>query len=338
MYVEAELENLEKLLTDCEWADEKASAHDLLQEICRRAAEFGVNPEDVEKFYECVWLERVDDFGELLALCSKSSGQKLRRIARNQTDMTKKPACRIYVIKAAASPVAAVFRRGPSKQVQILKWDMNTDVFTPGQWFKGRIYERRCDVSPNGQYLIYFATKHKPPLYSWTAVSKLPYLTALALWPTRGPLGGGGLFETEQCIQLDHTWFAMAVAEGFELPASLKINQLGEGPGSGEDEPIHRSRMQRDGWRVKQEAVANYSGLSKSELIDHMQDFLAIAQKLQEDMSIELPALLQKTTPYADTGPMFAVYDPPEILEKQSGTSILEMTTLVMAKRTAKLT
>jgi hypothetical protein len=249
-------------------------------------------------------------------------------IARNRNDMSKKPACRIYVIKSPASPVAAVFRRGPSKQVQILKWDMKTDVFTPGQSFKGRIYERRCDVSPSGQYLIYFAAKHKPPLYSWTAVSKLPYLTALALWPTRGPSGGGGLFETEQCIQLNLSWFAMVVAEGFELPDSLKISQLGEGPGSGEDEPIHRSRMQRDGWQVKQEAVANYSGLSKSELIDQMQDFLAIAQKLLEDMSIELPARRPKTTPYADTGPMFAVYDPPEILEKQSGTSVLEMTTL----------
>jgi hypothetical protein len=73
--------------------------------------------------------------------------------------MTTKPACRIYVIKAAASPVAAVFRRGPSKQVQVLKWDMETDVFTPGRWFKGRIYERRCDVSPSGDYLIYFAAK-----------------------------------------------------------------------------------------------------------------------------------------------------------------------------------
>jgi hypothetical protein len=86
--------------------------------------------------------------------------------------------------------------------------------------------------------------------------------------------------------------------------------------------------MQRDGWLVKQEAVANYSGLSKSELNDHTQDFLAIVRKRQEDKSIELPALLQKTTPYADTGPMFAVYDPPEILEKQSGTNVLEMTTL----------
>jgi hypothetical protein len=71
LFVDAELGHLEKLLTDCKWADEKAGAHDLLHEICRRAAEFGVKKEDVQKFYECMWLERVDDFGELLALCSK---------------------------------------------------------------------------------------------------------------------------------------------------------------------------------------------------------------------------------------------------------------------------
>jgi hypothetical protein len=36
--------------------------HDLLQKIFRRAFKFGVKEEDVEKFYECVWLERVNDF------------------------------------------------------------------------------------------------------------------------------------------------------------------------------------------------------------------------------------------------------------------------------------
>jgi hypothetical protein len=73
MFVDAELNALEKELTDCEWADEEASSHELLREICSKASEFGVKKEDVEKFYECVWLERVDDFGELLKLCSKST-------------------------------------------------------------------------------------------------------------------------------------------------------------------------------------------------------------------------------------------------------------------------
>jgi hypothetical protein len=76
----------------------------------------------------------------------------------------KEPSRRIDVIKSPASPVAAVFRRGPSKQVQNLKWDMATDTFTPGQWFKGRIYERRCDVLPNGEYLVHFAATYR----QWT--------------------------------------------------------------------------------------------------------------------------------------------------------------------------
>jgi hypothetical protein len=71
MFVDAELNALEKLLTDCEWADEEASSHELLEEICRNAFEFGVKKEDVEKFYACVWLERVDDLSTLLVLCSK---------------------------------------------------------------------------------------------------------------------------------------------------------------------------------------------------------------------------------------------------------------------------
>jgi hypothetical protein len=71
MFVQDELKALEKLLTDCKWADEKDNLHDLLEKICSRANEFGVTEEDVEKFYECVWLERVDDFGELLAMCRK---------------------------------------------------------------------------------------------------------------------------------------------------------------------------------------------------------------------------------------------------------------------------
>src|SRR5689334_23259019 len=89
---------------------------------------------------------------------------------------------RLYALLARKSPRAVIFRRGPSRQVQLISWNTEKDTFEPGQWFKGRIYERRCDLSPNGDLLIYFAAKHKEPLYSWSAVSRPPYLTALALW------------------------------------------------------------------------------------------------------------------------------------------------------------
>src|SRR4051812_45410499 len=49
-----------------------------------------------------------------------------------------------------------VIRRGPSRQVCTMLWHRQNDTFTLGQWFKGRIYERRCDLSPAGTHFIYF--------------------------------------------------------------------------------------------------------------------------------------------------------------------------------------
>jgi hypothetical protein len=115
-----------------------------------------------------------------------------------------KPQVRLYAILAREANRAVVFRRGPSRRVQLLLWHTDTDEFEEGQWFNGRIYERRSDLSPSGKLLIYFAADYKQRYFSWTAVSKPPFLTALALWPKGDCWGGGGLFEKENVIQLNH--------------------------------------------------------------------------------------------------------------------------------------
>lgn len=116
------------------------------------------------------------------------------------------PPCRLFVIPAQAAPLAAVFRRGPSRWCQIIRWDMEHDAFMDGAWFKGRIYEERCDVSPDGSLLVYFCHGGRMrPGYtdSWTAVSRLPWLYALALWPsTTGTYGGGGRFVGDRSLVL----------------------------------------------------------------------------------------------------------------------------------------
>ncbi|MEK6804025.1 MAG: hypothetical protein AABZ34_15370 [Nitrospirota bacterium] len=71
------------------------------------------------------------------------------------------------MLLAREAPVGLVIRRGPSRQVCTLLWDRRTDTFTLGQWFKGRIYERRCDLSPDGTHFIYFAMDGK-----WGGLSK----------------------------------------------------------------------------------------------------------------------------------------------------------------------
>lgn len=62
-----------------------------------------------------------------------------------------KPQVRLYAILAREAPIAVVFRRGPSKRVLLVLWQTDSDCFYEGQWLKGRIYERRCDLSPKGE-------------------------------------------------------------------------------------------------------------------------------------------------------------------------------------------
>ena len=76
---------------------------------------------------------------------------------------------RIKMLHARKVNETVIFRRGPSKWVQLLKWNTDKDEITPGQWLNGRIYADRADLSPYGNYLIYFAAKFKDAKkqYAW---------------------------------------------------------------------------------------------------------------------------------------------------------------------------
>lgn len=155
---------------------------------------------------------------------------------------------RVYCLLARAARRAVVFRRGPTKRVALLTWDLTTDAVVEGQWLKGRIYERRCDLSPDGQLLLYFAATYRQPYRSWSAISRPPYLTALALWPKGNGWGGGGQFAAADRVRLNHRKGEMRLAAGHALPPGLTIEQLSEMAGWGEDDPVWSMRLERDGW------------------------------------------------------------------------------------------
>src|SRR5258708_36865094 len=117
--------------------------------------------------------------------------------------------CRLSIILAREAHKAVIFRKGPTRWVELIVWNTDTDTFEEGQWFHGRVYDRRSDLSPNGSKLIYLAAKYQRhnPEYSsvWTAISKPPYLTALALWPNGGTNGGGGDFENKDVGRINHS-------------------------------------------------------------------------------------------------------------------------------------
>jgi hypothetical protein len=106
------------------------------------------------------------------------------------------PPARLHIILAREASVGVILRKGPSRFVQMIKWHTDTDQFELGQWMKARVYEDKCDLSPDGKLFIYFVlkgdgvSKRRDYGMTWTAISKPPYFTALALWPEHGTWGG----------------------------------------------------------------------------------------------------------------------------------------------------
>ena len=116
------------------------------------------------------------------------------------------PTCRLHVIPAAAAPIAAVFRRGPSTRWHIVKWDFDQGAVESGAWLNGSLYPRRSNLSPDGKLLGYFAYMGRPHSPSWPesylAVSKLPWLTALAAWENSGTWSWGCGFGGDSELQI----------------------------------------------------------------------------------------------------------------------------------------
>ena len=164
--------------------------------------------------------------------------------------MPKLPPPRIHALLARNSSAAVVIRRGPSRNVAVIGWDRETDRFQVGQWLHGRIYERRCDVSPDGQHLLYFAMNGKwqsEVLGSWTAVSKAPYIKALGLWPKGDCWNGGGLFISNDKFWLNDGPFAHKTTH--EAPGLQRQSKCPWPAGYGGECPgIYYPRLQRDDW------------------------------------------------------------------------------------------
>ncbi len=95
----------------------------------------------------------------------------VRTIERVPHGFEEQPATRLWGLLARDGPVGVVLRRGPSKQVLMIKWDTENEKFETDHWFKGRVYEKRPDLSPAGKLPTYFAANQKPQLLSWTALN-----------------------------------------------------------------------------------------------------------------------------------------------------------------------
>jgi hypothetical protein len=168
---------------------------------------------------------------------------------------------RIHVLLARDSAYAVVVRRGPTRHTALIGWDRKTDKFELGQWLYGRIYERRCDLSPDGKHLIYFAMNGRwksSVKGSWTAISRAPYLKAVSLFAKGDCWHGGGLFQTSSAYWLNDGY-------GHELQEEdRRLKRVLEYPWhehyGGECLGVYYIRLQRDGWAMKHTAPDGQGG------------------------------------------------------------------------------
>lgn len=156
---------------------------------------------------------------------------------------------RLHVLVAREAKVGLVIRRGPSKSVCTVLWNRDRNSFTLGQWLRGRIYERRCDLSPDGKHFIYFAMNGRwksETKGSWTAISRVPYLKAIDLHAKGDCWHGGGLFSSDREFWLN---------DGYGHTHLKKSSRLQRDPDGqpkdyygGECLNVYYNRLQRDGW------------------------------------------------------------------------------------------
>lgn len=149
------------------------------------------------------------------------------------------PGPRLFCIPAARAPIVAVLRRGPSAWSHVGRWDVARGVYEPGAWIRANLYPQRCDLSPDGRWLCYFTMK------SWSAwkagptyiaLSRLPWLSALAAWGTCGTWTRGAHFVDDRGV-----WEIGEPAEGDATPCRERF-------GLALTRPITFAVERRRGW------------------------------------------------------------------------------------------
>lgn len=165
--------------------------------------------------------------------------------------MAREFPARLHILLASEARVGVVFRRGPANAVCTVRWDRETDTFEIGQWFRGRIYERRSDLSADGRHLIYFARggrRHEETKGSWTAISRAPWLHAVTRYGKGDCWQGGGLFTSNEKYWLNGCHFLVRQdAAGLGEDSAYQP----EGSFGAECPSVYYRRLLRDGWQLE---------------------------------------------------------------------------------------
>lgn len=98
------------------------------------------------------------------------------------------PKVKLFLYKARDANIVAILRRGTQRdEWQLIRWDVETDTFTEGQWLRHKhMNGAYAAISPCGTYFTYHYEVFHPSFESHGVVSRLPMFTALYHTPNFG--------------------------------------------------------------------------------------------------------------------------------------------------------
>ena len=94
------------------------------------------------------------------------------------------------------------------------RWDVERDVFTPGQFVKARATV--LALSPDGKYVAYYAEAHLRCFEAYVGVSHIPYFTALAFFKQAHLSWRAAHFVSSRKLRLLSTHEYMPIVPGFD--------------------------------------------------------------------------------------------------------------------------
>ncbi|KPD13476.1 hypothetical protein [Phaeobacter sp. 11ANDIMAR09] len=114
------------------------------------------------------------------------------------------PRRELHLFFAAENDRAVILYRANSSLYRLISWRTIGDHFEPGQWLKTGVYETSCGLSPDGEFFVYGA-KLRGSSFHYTALSRVPYFTALEFHGDLTIASVGGYFLDKGTVTFKHT-------------------------------------------------------------------------------------------------------------------------------------
>jgi hypothetical protein len=146
-----------------------------------------------------------------------------RRVTGVSTSGFPLPPPRIYCILATEAPIALVFRRGPSRWFHLLRWRLDKGLLEPGVWVRKKLRPRRCDLSSDGELLLYYLSGGYEARYRvFAGLSRAPWLAPILTWDERDTFGRGWCFATDSTA---HTYGERCDMDSTIGPVAIARNE-----------------------------------------------------------------------------------------------------------------